>query len=136
MSVVVTLVGNLTRDAEIIEVNGGSIVKFTVATRRPYRKKDEEEQTDFFDVSSFVPEGRDDREKESSKKIMDMRVPELRKGLQISIIEGATLQIDKWDDKATGEKRSKPSIFVRNLWSLNYDRKAVTQTSTDEDIPF
>jgi len=136
MSVVVSLVGNITRDAEVIPVKGGSIVKFSVATRRAYRKKDEEEVTDFFEVSSFIPEGRDERGKEASQKLMDMRVPELRKGLHISIIEGANLQIDKWDDRATGEKRSKPSIFVRSLWSINYDRKSVPTVDEDVDIPF
>lgn len=136
MSIVIGLVGNLTRDAEVIQVSGGVIVKFSVATRRTFRRKDEEEVTDFFEVSSFIPEGRDDRAQEASKKLLEMRVPELRKGLMITIIEGATLQIDKWEDRATGDKRSKPSIFLRSLWSINYDRKAVQTVTVDEDIPF
>ena len=129
MSAPVQMVGNLTRSAEVVPTKNGSIVKFTVATRRP-RRKDEEEETDFFDVSTWVAP-------DDPTDILGRVVPALIKGLQVSIIEGASIQIDKWEDK-DGNKRSKPGVWLRSLWAVNYDRRAqgTSTTEVDEDIPF
>ena len=126
MSIQVQIAGRLTRDAEMVEVEAGNIVKFCIATDRPPMKKGGERDTDFFDVSGFV--GKDDE-----SGLMEKRVPHLKKGLKVCIIEGATLMIRKWEDKE-GNKRYSPEVRVRSLWSLEYDPKSLQQE--DEDIPF
>lgn len=118
MSMYVSGHGRLTRDAEIIDTNdGGHIIKFCMATDRFFKRKGEEERgTDFLDVACYI-------NSEDRAGQIDRRVPQLTKGLLVSIFNGE-LQIDKWQDK-DGNNRSRPQIWIRSTWDVKSDPKAV-----------
>ena len=50
----VFLIGNLTRDPELSETNGGvSVCRFGIAVNRRFSSQDAERQTDFFNVTAW-----------------------------------------------------------------------------------
>ena len=99
----VILLGNLTRDPEVRVTPGGmSICKFGLAVNRTFNTKDGEkrEETTFVDIDAFG------RQAEVIAKY-------LGKGRAI-FVEGR-LRLDQWDDKGTGEKRSKLGVVLENF---------------------
>ena len=91
----VMLIGNLTRDPEMKYLpKGTAVAEFGLAVSRKYKTEsgDLKEETMFIDVSLFS------RQAEIAKEY-------LTKGRNV-YIEGR-LQLDTWDDKQTGQKRSK-----------------------------
>lgn len=99
----VILLGNLTRDPEVRVTPGGmSICKFGLAVNRNYTTKDGEkrEETTFVDIDAFG------RQAEVIAKY-------LGKGRSI-FVEGR-LRLDQWDDKGSGEKRSKLGVVLENF---------------------
>lgn len=94
----VILMGNLTREPEINYTSGGTAVcDITIATNRTYRDADEnkQEETTFSDVTFW---GR-------KAEVIGEYV---KKGHPL-YIEGR-LTLDTWEDKETGQKRSKLKI--------------------------
>ena len=102
----VILMGNLTRDCETrFAQNGTAIVKFGLAVNRRFQDADGnwKEQPTFVDVTFFGKRG------EAFARFHT-------KG-KTALIEGQ-LRMDTWDDKATGQKRSKLKVVADNLQFL------------------
>jgi single-strand DNA-binding protein len=98
----VILMGNLTRDCETrFAPNGTAIVKFGLAVNRRFQDADGnwKEQPTFIDVTMFGKRG------EAFARFHTKGKP--------AFIEGQ-LRLDTWDDKQTGQKRSKLYVVADN----------------------
>jgi single-strand DNA-binding protein len=98
----VILMGNLTRKPELrYAQNGTAICKVGLAVNRRYKDQSGEwkEQPTFVDVTIFGKRG------EAFSKYHDKGKP--------AFIEGS-LRLDTWDDKQSGEKRSKLYVVGDN----------------------
>jgi len=96
----VILMGNLTRDPEVRYTSSGTaIAKLGIAINRYWSNKDgqKQEETTFVDVDAFG------RQAETIGQY-------LKKGRPI-MVEGR-LKLDQWDDKQTGQKRSKLGVVL------------------------
>src|SRR4051812_23896958 len=109
----VILVGRLTRDPETRTFpSGGMVAKFGFAVTN--RKKNGqtgqwEDEPMFIDCEAF--------NRGEFGKLADIVRDRCRKGSQV-MVEGR-LHLDQWDDKTTGQKRSKHKIVVENLQLLD-----------------
>ena len=102
----VILVGNLTRDPELrYTPKGMAIAKVGLAVNRIWRNEagETKEEVTFVDVDVFG------RTAENVGQYM-------RKGRPI-LIEGR-LRLDQWDDKQTGQKRSKLGVVAETVQFL------------------
>ena len=102
----VMLIGNLTRDPEMKYLpKGTAVAEFGLAVGRKYKTEsgDLKEETMFVDISFFG------RQAEIAKEY-------LVKGKNV-YVEGR-LQLDTWDDKQSGQKRSKHRIVGENFQML------------------
>jgi single-strand DNA-binding protein len=108
----VILIGNLTRDPECRTFsNGGKVAKFGFAVNN--RKKNSqsgqwEDEPMFIDCEAF--------NRGEFGKLADTIETYCKKGSQICI-EGR-LHLDQWDDKTTGQKRSKHKVVVESMQLL------------------
>lgn len=96
----VILMGNLTRDPEVrYTSSGAAIAKLGIAVNRYWSNKDgqKQEETTFVDVDAFG------RQAETIGQY-------LKKGRPI-MVEGR-LKLDQWEDKQTGQKRSKLGVVL------------------------
>ena len=103
----VILAGNLTRDPELrYTPKGVAIAKLGLAINRTWKSETGEtkEETTFVDVDAF---GR------TAETIGQY----LKKGRPI-LIEGR-LKLDQWDDKQTGQKRSKLGVVLETFQFLD-----------------
>jgi single-strand DNA-binding protein len=108
----VILVGNLTRDPELrYTPKGLAIAKFGLAINRVWTNEagEKKEEVTFVDVDVFG------RTAENVGQYM-------RKGSPI-LIEGR-LRLDQWDDKQTGQKRSKLGVVAETVQFLGDPRAA------------
>jgi single-strand DNA-binding protein len=140
----VVLMGNLTRDPEIKQLpNGSAVGQIGLAVNRTWFDKatnQRKEEVTFVDVTLW---GRD----------AEVAGEYLAKGRAV-LIEGR-LSLDTWDDKATGQKRSKLKVTGERLVLMggkgeksdapqepvqggsNWSEAAEKQvTGANEDIPF
>jgi single-strand DNA-binding protein len=102
----VLLIGNLTRDPEVrYTPKGTAVADIAIAINRIYSGDDGEkkEETTFVDVTLWG------RQAEVAQEY-------LKKGRQV-FIEGR-LQLDTWDDKQTGQKRSRLRVVAENMQML------------------
>src|SRR6516165_2392329 len=102
----VLLIGNLTRDPEVrYTPKGTAVADIGLAVNRVYSAEDGEkkEETTFVDVTLWG------RQAEVAGQY-------LKKGRPV-FIEGR-LQLDSWDDKQTGQKRSRLRVIAENLQFL------------------
>jgi len=102
----VILIGNLTRDPELrYTPKGTAIAKIGVAVNRVWTSEsgEKKEEVTFIDVDVFG------RTAENVGQYM-------RKGRPI-MIEGR-LRLDQWDDKQTGQKRSKLGVVAETVQFL------------------
>ncbi|HEY6841391.1 MAG: single-strand DNA-binding protein [Verrucomicrobiota bacterium] len=102
----VLLIGNLTRDPELrYTPKGTAVTEIGLAINRIYSGEDGEkkEETTFVDVTLWA------RQAEVAGQY-------LKKGRPV-FIEGR-LQLDTWDDKQTGQKRSRLRVVAENLQLL------------------
>lgn len=103
----VLLMGRLTRDPELRYTPGGAAVTdLSLAINRTFSTRDGEsrEETVFIDVTVW------DRQAETCCQY-------LKKGRAVHV-EGS-LKMDTWDDKATGEKRSKLKVQAERVQFLD-----------------
>jgi len=103
----VILVGSLTRDPELrYTPKGTAIAKIGLAVNRTWRTEtgEQKEEVTFVDVDVFG------RTAENVGQYM-------RKGSPI-LIEGR-LRLDQWDDKQTGQKRSKLGVVAETVQFLS-----------------
>jgi single-strand DNA-binding protein len=99
----VILMGNLTRDPELRYLpNGTALTKFSLAVNRQWRTESGEQREDV----TFV-------EVEAWRQTAETVGKYMRKGSPI-LIEGR-LRLDQWDDKQTGQKRSKLMVVCDNF---------------------
>ena len=142
----VILMGNLTRDPEVrYTPSGTAIAKLGMAVNRRWKIQEGQmqEETTFVDVDAFG------RQAETIGQY-------LKKGRPV-MIEGR-LKLDQWDDKQTGQKRSKLGVVLENFQFLDsrgegggggevggYSQSGPTSSSPsgnsgsvpeDDDVPF
>jgi single-strand DNA-binding protein len=102
----VILVGNLTRDPEVrYTPKGMAIAKLGLAVNRTWRTEtgESKEEVTFVDVDAFG------KQAETIAQYM-------RKGNPM-LIEGR-LRLDQWDDKQTGQKRSRLGVVLEGFQFL------------------
>jgi single-strand DNA-binding protein len=108
----VILIGNLTRDPEVrFTPKGSAVCDLSIAVNRKWRDEqgNPQEEVTFVDITAWG-------------KTAEFAGQFLAKGRSV-FIEGR-LQMDSWEDKATGQKRSKLKIVadqVQFLGSPNRD---------------
>jgi single-strand DNA-binding protein len=103
----VLLIGNLTRDPVMKATSGGmSICELGLAVNRRYRTAtgEDREEACFVDIDVFA------RQAEQCSRY-------LRKG-SLVYIEGR-LRLDQWDDRATGQKRSRLKVTAERVQFLD-----------------
>ena len=100
----VLLMGNLTRDIETrtIAPTGTTVANLGLAVNRRFRTKEGEnrEETTFVDCEAFG-------------RTAEVMAQYLRKGNPV-FIEGR-LKLDQWEDKQSGQNRSKLKVVVENF---------------------
>jgi single-strand DNA-binding protein len=102
----VLLIGNLTRDPDLrYTPKGTAVTEIGIAVNRVYTAEDGErkEETTFVDVTLWA-------------RLAEIAGQYLKKGRPV-FIEGR-LQLDTWDDKQTGQKRSKLRVVAENIQLL------------------
>ena len=135
----VILMGNLTRDPEVKYTSGGTaIAKIGMAINRTWTNKEgqKQEETTFVDVDAFGRQA-------------EVIGQYLKKGRPV-MIEGR-LKLDQWDDKQTGQKRSKLGVTLEGFQFLdsggavsggdggNYQAQSNAPAASlpeDDDVPF
>ena len=103
----VMLIGNLTRDPEIkYTPKGTAIADIALAVNRTYSTESGEkrEEVTFIDVTLWG-------------RVAEIVGEYCKKGRPL-FVEGR-LQLDTWDDKTTGQKRSKLKVVGENIQLLN-----------------
>jgi single-strand DNA-binding protein len=99
----VFIAGNLTRDPELrFTPKGTAVCKFAVAVNREWKAEggEKKKETTFIDVDAFG---------QQAERIGQF----FTKGKSIFI--AGRLKMDNWDDKATGQKRSKLGVILENF---------------------
>lgn len=102
----VMLIGNLTRDPEIkYTPKGTAVCQFGLAVNRVYTAENSEkrEEVTFIDVEAFA-------------RLAEVIGEYCKKGEPI-YIEGR-LKLDQWDDKQSGQKRSKMKVVCETMQLL------------------
>ena len=102
----VLLIGNLTRDPEIrYTPKGTAVAEIGIAINRVFSGEDGEkrEEVTFVDITLW-------------SRLAEIAEQYLKKGRPV-FIEGR-LQLDSWDDKQTGQKRSRLRVVGENLQML------------------
>lgn len=103
----VILAGNMTRDPELrYTPKGTAIAKFGLAINRNWTGEDgqKREEVTFVDVDAFG-------------KQAEVIGQYLRKGRPV-LVEGR-LKLDQWDDKQTGQKRSRLGVVLESFSFLD-----------------
>ncbi len=103
----VFLIGNLTRDPELrVTPKGTAICQFGLAVNRQF--KDESgatrDETTFIDIEAWGKQG------ELVSKYLTKGSP--------AMVEGR-LKLDQWEDKTSGQKRSKLKVVLDNVQFLS-----------------
>jgi len=103
----VFLIGNLTRDPELrMTPKGTAICQFGIAVNRQF--KDESgatrDETTFVDIEAWGKQG-------------ELVAKYLTKG-SLAMVEGR-LKFDQWEDKTSGQKRSKLKVVLDNVQFLS-----------------
>ncbi len=132
----VMLIGRLTRDPQLRYIpSGTAVTDLGVAVNRYYKGQDEsrQEETCFVDVTVWGKQAENATEY-------------LSKGRQV-FIEGY-LRFDSWEDKNTGDKRSKLKVVANNVQYLDSrgapgnkgkaaePRSGESGETPDSEIPF
>ena len=103
----VILVGNLTRDPELrYTPKGTAVAKLGLAVNRVWRAEggEKKEEVTFVDIDAFG---------QQAETICQY----MKKGSPI-LVEGR-LRLDQWDDKQTGQKRSKLGVILESFQFLD-----------------
>ena len=119
----VLLIGNLTRDPELrYTPKGTAVTEIGLAVNRIYSGEDGEkkEETTFVGVTLWA------RQAEIAGQY-------LKKGRPV-FIEGR-LQLDTWDDKQTGQKRSRLRVVAENLQLLGSRQDSEGSSSFSSSSP-
>lgn len=132
------IAGRLTRDVDLKYLPSGlAVASLSIANGRHYKDKQGErkEETSYIEVSCF-------------DKLATYSADNLRKGMAV-MVEGR-IKSESWEDKATGQKRSKVLVNANGITSLEWGTRSSGGESTptshdappsddsipDDDIPF
>jgi single-strand DNA-binding protein len=102
----VILLGNLTRDPELrYTPQGTAVADFAIAVNRKFNKKDGEQvdEVAFVDVTAWA-------------RLAEICAEFLKKGRPL-LVSGRLAQ-DRWDDEATGQKRSRLRVVAETIQFL------------------
>ncbi|WKC90521.1 single-stranded DNA-binding protein [Borreliella carolinensis] len=112
------LSGRLTKDSELSYTESGmAVLRFSVANNRRMKKNDEWiDYPQYFDCVIF------------SKRAESLN-DYLKKGKQV-VVSGS-LKYESWQDRNTGDKRSKVNIFVDNLQMFSSGSNTVQMQDSD-----
>ena len=115
------IAGNLTRDPETRTLGTTTVTSFGLAVNRKYRKADGTpvDEATFLDVEAWGKTG-------------DIVAQYVKKG-QPLLVRGR-LKSDVWNDKATGDKRSKIVIVAEEVQMLG-GREDAKETATVNTAP-
>lgn len=113
----VTLVGNVTKDPELrFTPNGTASVSFGLAVNRKWQNRNTqewEEEVSFFDVTAFA-------------SLAENAAESVGKGDRV-VVNGRLRQ-NTWEDKNTGDKRSKIEVVADEIApSLRWASAAITK---------
>lgn len=102
----VTLIGRLTRDVEVRPAGSSTVAEFSLAVNRTWKGSDgqPQEETTFVDVTAWG-------------KTAELAGQYLAKGKQV-FVEGR-LKLDSWQDKQSGQQRTKLGVVAENLQFLD-----------------
>jgi len=117
---IVILSGNMTRDVELREVGSSTVGNFGLAMSRKYKGSDGEmkEETCFVDVECWNAQA------VNAAKYTN-------KGQNITI-EGS-LKMDQWEDKDTGQQRSKLKVNAHRIHFFLGNKSADTSAPDPRD---
>lgn len=104
----VTLVGNLTRDPEVrYTPKGSAVCDFSIAVNRVWYNdsNQKQEETTFVDCSAWA-------------KTAENMAKFTAKGLPV-LVDGR-LQQESWEDKATGQRKSRLKVIAENVQFLAF----------------
>lgn len=131
----VLIMGNLTRDPEIkYTTKGTAVCDIGLAVNRKSKSDSGEvrEEVTFIDVTLWG-------------KTAEVIAKHMKKGGSV-FVEGR-LQLEQWDDKSTGQKRSKLKVIGENVQMIGRSFKSETEPDArslpapgtdleEDDIPF
>ncbi|MGI6460844.1 MAG: single-stranded DNA-binding protein [Candidatus Hydrogenedentales bacterium] len=130
----VFLAGRLTRDPELRYLSSGTpLCRMGLAVSRFYKTREGErrEETLFVDVVAW-------------RGTAEYCGENLKKGRPI-LVEG-TLRSDHWEDKTTGQKRSKIEVQADRIQTLDWDSdggtggkpapRVIEEPIPEDDVPF
>ncbi|MCD2332004.1 single-stranded DNA-binding protein [Borreliella americana] len=112
------LSGRLTRDSELSYAESGmAVLRFSIANNRRMKKNDEWiDYPQYFDCVIFS---------KRAESLSDY----LKKGKQV-VVSGS-LKYESWQDRNTGDKRSKVNIFVDNLQMFSSGSNTIQMQDSD-----
>lgn len=116
----VLLIGNLTRDVELkYTPKGTAIAQFGLAVNRNYTTEtgEKREEVTFIDVEAYA-------------RVAEIIGEYCKKGRPL-FVEGR-LKLDTWDDKTTGQKRSKMKVVVENIQLLGSAQGGISEKTAEE----
>lgn len=116
----IMVIGNITRDIELKYIpSGAAVCQFSVAVNRTWNNKagEKQEETTFLDVEAW-------------EKQAEVIAQYCKKGSSI-YVEGR-LKSEQWDDKATGQKRSKLKIHLEQFQFIGGKQEAAEKPQADK----
>lgn len=119
----VLLMGNITRDPELrVTPKGTPICQFSLAINRSFKMESGEtrEEVIYVDVEAWGKQG------ETIAKYCSKGRP--------LYVEGR-LKLDQWDDKKTGEKRSRMKVVLEAFQFLGDGKGAAPKSDAPKDDP-
>ena len=119
----VIVAGNLTRDPELRYIpSGTAVAEFGLAINRNWKSESGEakEEVTFVDIVAFA-------------RTAEVIGQYFKKGRPI-LVEGR-LKLDQWDDKQTGQKRSRLRVICENFQFIDGNRPADGGVPTAPSVP-
>jgi single-strand DNA-binding protein len=124
----VTLIGRLTKDPEMRTFgSGGKVASFSMALNKKRKNKQTGQLEDsvlFLDISAFNGQ---------NSKTADIIESYCHKGSQVAIT--GELEEDRWQDKSTGQQRSKIKILAHGVVLLDSKNTATVDPRDSEKKP-
>jgi len=120
---IITIRGRLTTDPKQIKLENSEITSFTIANNRDYYSSKEQkriENTHFFDCKGFGP-------------VAKIANEYLKKGREVLVT--GTLKQDKWQDKESGDNRSKVIIEIENFEFIGGSGNKTEQQESEAEQP-
>ena len=117
------LMGNVTRDIELLHTsNGTALCEIGLALTRRFKTDsgEKKEQTTFVDVTLFGRQA-------------EIAAEYVKKGDPLFV--QARVELDTWDDKQTGEKRSRLKVVGEGIQLLTKPQKAAGGTPAQRPAP-